>query len=342
MPSLVISQDIVTVNIHSRHLELIKRNDEKLIDKYTKLHVPLVDVDRVVVCGRPSVSIPVLQRLMKMGIPTFFITSRGQWVGSISPDNNMNAARRIRQYEFANNADFSLMIGKKLVFAKLRNSRRVLQRLAANRQTSHHLSHCDAMDQMKMLAEQSVNAPGLDELRGYEGMGAAIYFGHIGQYFPENIPFTTRNRRPPKDAANALLSWTYAIVQGEIDGIVRSHGLDSCIGFLHAVSHGTPSLALDLLEPLRAPCCDMTVLNILNHKHLNEEDFEYRDEDGGTYLKQEARKEFFQTYEMAMTRKFTPYKGDSHVDFRDVIKESVFNILRAMEGNDSFDFFLMP
>ena len=75
---------------------------------------------------------------------------------------------------------------------------------------------------------------------------------------------------------------------------------------------------------------------------MNEDDFEYRDEDGGTYLKQEARKEFFQTYEMAMTRKFTPYRGDSHVDFRDVIKQAVISILKVMEGNDNVEFFLMP
>ena len=106
-------------------------------------------------------------------------------------------------------------------------------------------------------------------------MGAAVYFGQLGNYFPEGIPFTTRSRRPPKDAANALLSWTYSVLLGEIDGAVRSHGLDACIGFLHAVSHGTPSLSLDLLEPLRAPCCDLLDMNILNHKQLTKEHFEY-------------------------------------------------------------------
>lgn len=342
MPSLVISQDCVNVSIQSRHLEMSRREESDMFNRINRIKVPLVDVDRVIICGRPSVTIPVLQRLMKMGIPTFFITSHGRWIGALLPDNNMNAERRIRQYELARNTEFSLLIAKKLVFAKLRNSRRVLQRLAANRETSHHRSHGAAMEQLKRLANDAIDAPGLEELRGYEGMGAAVYFGQLGNYFPENIPFTTRNRRPPKDAANAILSWTYAIVMGEIDSAVRSHGLDSCIGFMHAISHGTPSLALDLLEPLRAPCCDMTVLNILNHRHLSEEDFEYHTEDGGTYMKQASRQEFFQTYEMAMTRKFTPYGGNSHVDFRAVIKASVFNILKAMEGNYDFEFFLMP
>lgn len=342
MPSLVISHDTVTVNIHSRHLDLVNRKIHGTDSELEKIRVPLIDVDRVIICGRPSVSIPVLQRLMKNGIPTFFVTSRGRWIGAITPDNNMNAGRRLRQYEVARDDKFTLNIAAKIVFAKIRNSRRVLQRLAANRQISHHINHCEAINRLKNLAEDAARAPGLEELRGYEGMGAAIYFGQLGNYFPKNIPFKTRNRRPPKDAANALLSWTYSIALGEIDGIVRSHGLDSCIGFLHTISHGTPSLSLDLLEPLRAPCCDMTVLNMLNHKHLNEKDFEFRAEDGGTYLKEEARKKFFQTYEMGMTRKFTPYAGDGHVDFRGVIKDSVFNVLRAMEGCNDVEFFIMP
>ena len=342
MPSLVISQDTVTVNLHSRHLELVKRVGEKPRNGYDKINVPLVDVDRVVICGRPAVSIPVLQRLMREGIPTFFVTSSGRWIGSLSPDNNMNAARRIRQYELANDENFALRIAQKIIYAKLRNSRRVLQRLAANREISHYRSHCDAIASILDMANKVYETENLEVLRGYEGMGAAIYFEQLGNYFPENIPFKNRTRRPPGDAANALLSWTYAIVQGEIDGAIRSHGLDSCIGFLHAVSHGTPSLALDILELLRAPCCDLLVLNIVNHKHLTEEDFEYHDDDGGTYLKQESRKRYFESYEMAMTRKFTPYKGGNHVDFRDVIKESVINILKAMEGNFDWEFFLMP
>lgn len=343
MPSLILSHDTVNVNITSRHLELKKRIEPEVGDiEYEKMTVPLVDVDRVIICGRPCISMPTLQRLMIMGIPTFFITAKGKWIGSLSPDNNMNATRRIKQYEFSGDKYFSLMISRKLLFAKIRNSRRVLQRLAANREISHYNDHVKAMETLKNISTAIQTVDTLDELRGYEGLAAATYFAQLGNYFPKNIPFKGRNRRPPKDAANALMSWTYAIVQGEIDGVIRSHGLDACIGYLHSISHGSPSLALDLLEPLRAPCCDMLVLNILNHKYLHDEDFEYHDDDGGTYLKPESRVEFFKNYETTMTRKFTPYKGDSHTDFRAVIKESVLNILRAMEGSDAFDFFLMP
>jgi len=191
------------------------------------------------------------------------------------------------------------------------------------------------------LAEAASQTGDLDELRGYEGLAAAKYFNRLGRFFPASVPFGGRSRRPPKDAANALLSWSYTILQGEIDGAVRSHGLDGCIGFLHAVSHGRPSLPLDLLEPLRAPVCDLLVLNILNHGIMSDDDFRYDASRDGFYLREESHKSFFQAYERAMTRKFAAAKGEPHTDFRRVIDESVLAILQAMEGEE-FRFFLMP
>ena len=113
-----------------------------------------------------------------------------------------------------------------------------------------------------------------------------------------------------------MLSWSYTILLGEVDGVVRSHGLDACIGYLHALSHGVPSLSLDLLEPLRAPICDLLVLNLLNHRVLTEEDFRFDAVEGGYYLKEESHRAFFLAYENSMTRKFAAGKGEPHTDFR--------------------------
>ena len=342
MASLILTQDLISVNLHSKRLEVVKRPRLGTDEKTERMTVPLYDLDRVIVCGSPCVSLPTLKRLMQENIPVFFVSSHGRWIGSMTPDDNKNAARRIRQYELALKPEFALEVARKIVFAKMRNSRRVLQRLAANREISYQLAHRNAMDKLDSLAKSALEAEGMDELRGLEGMAAAVYFERLGRYFPENIPFKCRTRRPPKDSANALLSWTYTIVLGEIDSAVRSRGLDSCIGFLHSIEHGRPSMSLDLLEPFRAPCCDMTVLNILNHKHLAEDDFEYHADDGGTYLKTEAKRKFFETYERAMTRKFTPVDGGPHVDFRDVMHKQISALLKAMEGDDDFEFFLMP
>ena len=123
---------------------------------------------------------------------------------------------------------------------------------------------------------------------------------------------------------------------------MRGHGLDACLGFLHGIQHGTPSLSLDLLEPLRGPVCDLLVLNLLNHRVLTEANFRFDSASGGFYLKEESRKTFFSSYEATMTRQFIPAKGQPHTDFRRIIESSVTGLLRAMEGDELPEFFLMP
>jgi CRISPR-associated protein Cas1 len=174
-----------------------------------------------------------------------------------------------------------------------------------SRDESADPKHLDAGNSLQALAGQAQATDSFDSLRGYEGYGAALYFDRLRRYFPETAPFNGRNRRPPKDAANALLSWTYTIVLTEIDAAVRSAGLDPCLGFLHEISYGRPSLSLDLLEPLRAPLCDMLVLGLLNHRLVRaEEHFETSPEDGGVTLNDRGRRAFFPEYERTMQRRF--------------------------------------
>ncbi len=341
MASLVISSETISVRLVSRHVELI-RWVEWGKKPESRLRVPLVDVERVVVVGRPSITFPVLYRLLREGIPCFFLTGKGRWVGSLTPDNNKNGGRRVRQYQLANDGAFALRVARKLVWAKLRNSRRVLQRLSANRDESH-LPEQEQVDRELMdMAARAETASNLEELRGYEGLGAARYFARLGRFFPPNVPFATRSRRPPRDAANALLSWTYSVVLGEVDSCVRQHGLDACLGFLHGIQHGAPALSLDLLEPLRGPVCDLLVLNLLNHRILTESSFRFDAGSGGVFLKEESRKTFFTSYEAAMTRQFAPAKAEPHTDFRRIIEASVTTLLRAMDGEQEPEFFVMP
>lgn len=343
MPTLVLDGEYLSVNAESQRLNIVRSivNEDGKRDQ-KRMQVPLHDLDRVIVVGRPSMTVPVLQRLMFARIPCYFTTANHRWIGSLMPDGNKDAARRLQQYKTAEDNEISLRISKAVVNAKIRNSRRVLQRLASNRIESMQPEQQRICGELKTLASRVLRCINLNELRGLEGLAAALYFKRLGAFFPESVPFETRSRRPPKDAANALLSWTYTIVLGEIECEIRSRGLDPCIGFLHEVSHGTPSLALDLLEPLRAPVCDLLTLNLLNHKILTDESFEYRSEEGGVFLRQESHRDFFQGYERTMMRKFSPVKGAPHTDLRRVIADMVSAVLRAMNGDKDFNFFRMP
>lgn len=344
MPSLVLTSDCLSLRLESRRLEVVRRNPASPDDPPATMAVPLHDLDRVVVVGRPAVTMAVLAELMDSGIPTFFLTAKGRWRGALCPDRNLNGIRRVRQYELATDPAFCLKVARRLVEAKLRNCRRVLQRLAANRNLSDSAEHEAICNELQHLVQRASGAGTADELRGVEGLGAARYFRRVAQFFPKDIPFRERSRRPPRDAANALLSWTYTILLGEVEGAVRAHGLDAALGVLHAESSGSPSLALDLLEPLRPAVADLLVLSLLNHGILKPEHFEVHTDDGGTYLAESARKPFFTAYEQAMTRRFSPAKGEPHTDLRRVIDAQVCSYLEALERGraDEILFFHLP
>ncbi|QBG48954.1 CRISPR-associated endonuclease Cas1 [Verrucomicrobia bacterium S94] len=342
MPSLVFNGNRIEARRESRRIILSRTGDD--CSTAASVSVPLNDVDRATVVGHPHVSVSVLQKLMREGIPVSFISEKGHWYGTLHPDGDKNAARRLMQYRQQENPAVRLSCAKKVVRAKIRNQRRVLQRLAANRNESKASAHLDAVDTLRQLARTAGQAPDNESLRGIEGTAAARYFQRLGLFFPEAVPFNGRSRRPPRDAANALLSWTYTIVLSEVDAALRLQGLDPCFGWLHEVSAGTPALALDLLEPLRAPVCDLLVLNLLNHGILGPADFHVSAEDGGTYLNETARKKFFVHYESHMQRKFKPAPDAPHTDLRQCITRQVWGVLRLLENpeTDEAGIFLMP
>jgi CRISPR-associated protein Cas1 len=188
------------------------------------------------------------------------------------------------------------------------------------------------------------SAADIETLRGIEGTAAAIYFEQLAQFFPEQIPFEERSRQPPRNAANALLSWTYTIVLSEVTAALRMHGLDPCFGWLHELRDGRASLALDLLEPLRSPVCDLFALKLFNQKILTLKHFEKNDDNGGTYLTKDARKLFFEHYETRMQRKFKSAPDAPHTTLRRCIRQQVWTVLQLLDDPDNCKpkFYQMP
>lgn len=340
MPTLYINGRDVEAHLDDRRVALNHFDYAK--DDIQSSTVPLFDVERVVLIGYPKITMQLQHHFIYHGIPVFFLSPHGRWVSSMLPNTNGSAFRRLRQYDAARNDNLALIAAKQLICAKIRNMRRVLQRLAANREQSAEPAQQDACNSLLEYARRVTDVETPASVRGIEGIASAVYFRRLAAFFPEELPFVSRNRRPPRDAANAILSWTYAIVMAEIDAAVRCAGLDPCLGFLHEISYGRPSLSLDLLEPLRAPLGDLLALNLLNHKLLRQEHFENNPEDGGVYLKKESRRIFFTEYEQYMERFFAESKGGSRVTFRRVIRAMVNAVCEMIEAGKEPEFFLMP
>ena len=148
---------------------------------------------------------------------------------------------------------------------------------------------------LSQLAQNCQKAESIDTLRGYEGTAAGRYFECYARFFPEHSPFERRSRRPPHNAPNAILSYAYTLLSAEAEAYLHAIGLDPACGFFHEPADRRPSLALDIIEPFRAPLADAMALDLLTHGVLNSHThFESRN--GGVYLKREGRKRFFVAY----------------------------------------------
>ena len=218
----------------------------------------------------------------------------------------------------------------------------MLQKLSSDHKGKEQLDDIDAiLIQLQKLRWKASKAKSLDSLRGYEGIGASLYFRGLSRFFPDTMPFTRRSRRPPRDAANALLSWTYTMVNVELKSALTVAGLDPCIGALHTVGYGRPSLALDLLEPLRPALCDLFVLRLAKLRIITEADFQKNEDEGGVTLRSEAMKKFFVHYEKRMQRPFKQAGTGRPTTFRQYVRDTALDYTKALRQGIAVKPFLM-
>lgn len=330
MQTLVIGKSSVSVKLEADHLII----HDHAVKDMVPVKVPLVDIERLVVSGQPSISFPVLAKMMDRQIPCSFMTAGGRWRGTMDGDRGFHAGRRMRQYESLADDAFRLHFTKRVIAAKIANSRRTLQRLAANRKLALEgnsewigISNCIGAVPLMETA---------DAVRGIEGVAAARYFRLLSRFFPKEAPFTVRTRRPPRDAANSLLSFCYTLLENEVVAAVRRHGLDVAAGYFHRDHDHSPSLALDLMEPFR-PMADRLVLDLLNHRRVRADEHFEPGENGGIYLADTGRPIVFRAFDEMMRRKLDAENG--HLDLRQLIDRDVCRFLGMLEAGESPNFF---
>ena len=244
-----------------------------------KTAVPAKDVDAIVCFGQMTVSTPLLAFCGERGISVTFLSPHGHFYGRFYGPVSGNVLLRKKQYESISNPNDSISLVRDILFGKLKNSKTVLLRAARNNQESAK-ALTDAANKLSILAAQLDTCDSIDSMRGIEGAAATIYFAQFDSmlHSTAGFRFYTRSRRPPRNEVNALLSFVYTLLTREVCSALETVGLDPAAGYLHALRPGRPSLALDLMEELRAPLCDRFVLSMLNLGQLHKNDFE-RDND---------------------------------------------------------------
>lgn len=258
--------------------------------------VPIGPLKRVVFVGDILVETPVLHRLAEEGASVIFLSGkRLQFRGMLHGRMHNNGLLRIKQYE-KSCKEFALDIARELVERKVSRQREFLEEVR-DRRPDLRFEMTTAIRTLEgVLTALQERTGGPEILRGLEGGASASFFFAYIKMFPESLEFTKRNRRPPEDPVNAMLSLCYTLLHYEIVREIETIGLDPTIGFYHCFDYGRESLACDLVEPYR-PDIDRFVWELFRTRGLTLRDFSENDERPGCYLKKESRKRFYPEYE---------------------------------------------
>jgi CRISP-associated protein Cas1 len=297
------------------------------VEKEKKSQVPLHHLGGIVMFGNVLISPFLIHRCAEDGRDVVWLSQGGRFKARLNGPTTGNVLLRRAQHEAIRDTASTLAIARNVVAGKLQNTRQTLLRAA--RETNNE-DDAKALRQVADLHAATIRRlptlKHLDEIRGAEGDAASSYFSVFNKMIVTNkdtFVFSGRNRRPPLDPVNALLSFVYALVRNECVGACESVGLDPQMGFLHALRPGRPALALDLMEEFRACYADRLVLTLINRGQLTKDDFVTRP-GGAVELTETARKTVLITYQKRkaeevthnVLEKATPYALIPHIQAR--------------------------
>ena len=274
---------------------VLANRDREVIARY-----PLHTLQTIVSFSYSGASPALMGACAEKGIGLAFCTPRGRFLARVCGESNGNVLLRREQYRIADDPHRSCAVARDMIFGKLSNSGASIQRTL--RDHAPRVQNCgleDAASQIRQLLSQVLAAADLEALRGLEGVGASAYFGvldHMLLNRKEDFYFRGRNRRPPLDRVNAMLSFAYSLLAHDCASALESVGLDAYVGFLHRDRPGRESLALDLMEELRPCMADRFVLTLVNNRMIRPEDFQTQDS-GAVLLTDDGRKKFLKAWQ---------------------------------------------
>lgn len=273
---------------------VISSNDEQLG------RVPLHNLEAICTFGYAGASPALMNACVEKNISLTFLSQSGRFLARVIGKSKGNVVLRKSQYRLSDSELESSRIARNFIFAKVANQKWILERM-----TRDYPMRIDVPAFKKVSTEISAHlkeilqTEDLERLRGLEGQAANNYFKCFDQMIlqqKEQFFFKTRNRRPPTDNVNALLSLSYTLLASDVSSALENVGLDAYVGFLHRDRPGRASLALDMMEELRGVVADRFVIKIINKKIVNDSDF-LRKENGAVLLTDSGRKKFFKAWQ---------------------------------------------
>lgn len=288
--------------------------------------VRMIEVSQLCLYGGVEISTPAVVELMQRGIPVLHFTHGGWFEGICLGHTSKNIDLRIRQYEWARDKERSLSLARGMISGKIRNCRVLLRR-------NDQEIPAEALEKLADYACQAERAESLERLLGLEGAAAELYFSRLGSLLKvddEKLFFQGRNRRPPRDPVNAVLSYLYGILAKECFVTLLAVGFEPYLGFYHQPRYGRPALALDLMEEFRPIIADSTAVSLFNNKELAVKDFVITEE--GVMIGRSAKRKVVAGYERRMDTQITHPLFGYKISYRRVLEVQSRLLARALSG----------
>ncbi|HTV39280.1 MAG TPA: CRISPR-associated endonuclease Cas1 [Candidatus Sulfotelmatobacter sp.] len=306
--------------------------------------VRLRDLSHVALFGNIQISTQAVQSLCEMEIPVTYFSMGGWFYGITRGHTLKNVFLRMEQFRLARDEASCLSLARQFVYGKIRNHRTMLMR--------NHLEPPEpVIAKLKRASEDALVAASIEELLGVEGAAASLYFQQFSgmikiadelaapgeqdsaagvKQLAFNFSFTNRNRRPPTDPVNAMLSLAYSLLSKDCTLAALAVGFDPYIGFYHQPRFGRPALALDLMEEMRPIIAESTVLSCINNRVVTEKDFVRAGQ--AVNLTAPGRKRFFQMYEQRMSSIITHPLFDYKVSYRRALELQARLLAKTLTG----------
>ena len=255
--------------------------------------IPAINIEGIVTFGYMGASPGLMKLCSDSGISLTFLSPNGRFVSRVQGATHGNVLLRKAQYSLSDDVEWSLHVARLMIAAKIQNYRNILRRYIRDYGECQEVE--DAVKMLDTNKRFALKAEDKTQLMGFEGMASNAYFDVLPKLIlnqKESFPFNGRNRRPPKDAVNAMLSLAYTLIANDISAALETVGLDPYVGFLHSLRPGRTSLALDMMEEFRA----YLVLSLINKRQITPKDFLYQG-DNGVILTDKGRKTFLTAWQ---------------------------------------------
>ncbi len=330
MPALYLSDTDAVMGVEGDAFKISSRDGSRKT-------VPMLNVDSVVVFVGAQVTTQAVAELLERDIPTTFLSNHGRYYGRLVSTETKSVELRLLQYKHLENKEFRLNFSKAIIKGKILNCLYILKNVNRYRGFDEVK---DCMTTMQGIVKRLEDATSLDSIRGYEGSASAAYFKVFPDILKENLGFTGRNRRPPKDPINSMLSFLYTLLMYNVYTATVTAGLDPAVGFLHEYTDNRPALPLDLMEEFRTLIADQVVIDMVNHGMVPKDGF-YQGEETDNYpilIQNDLRKKIIARYEKRLATVIN-YEGESH-SYRRVFELQARKLVRHIRGIEEYKPFI--